>query len=394
MTTPTPRVANRGFALVTLCVALSASVIAIDDTRLPAQAAPLLTTTPSPFPCPVATSELLRVGPVTSPWLGATQPISVSMGNIEVFTVSSSVGLSVSRPIAIGEPSVNGFYTASMPLLLGRNELTVTAKVRRSVVAGCVFGDYTLRNNQPLAIERVCPPIAPLDTTIRVEPIVSRTIAYTQVLSVGVIAASSVTATVQGQTRTAVFAGTPGEPGFVIPIDLRAAGASPAATGDYTITVHAYWAERGDPACGLGAIAEQTTVDRNGAPLVVRLEPAVCPAVASLPPRVYPITSPWPALTQTIRGEHSSITTRVLVSATTGLFTATLGVTSTWSAEINLALGITNTLSVYGIDFADTQCESRVGPIETDINGAPLRIAQSSRARAWLPVTARGAAAR
>jgi hypothetical protein len=153
--------------------------------------------------------------------------------------------------------------------------------------------------------------------------------------------------------------------------------------------VHAYWAARGDADCGSDAVSAMTRVDKNGAPLVVNLGPAVCPAVAVLPPRVLPLFSPTHALTQTVRGERAGLTTRVIVSATGGAVEATLGVTNTWAATINLSPGITNTVGVYGVDFPDTQCESRIGPVEADVNGTPLRVVQLSTERLWLPVVAR-----
>jgi hypothetical protein len=374
-------------ATVVVLIALSAVTAGAQQRQTSARALPEAQLTPTL--CPVATPEWLRVAPVTSPWFESAQTISVTMNNMQAFTVTSNFGLSAVRVLESDGSSVGGVYTTSMPLLPGANALTVTAKVRLLNQGGCIYGGYTLTQHD-LLIDRVCPPVAPLDTTIRVAPIVTSTINYIQVLSVGVTAATSVTATVQGQTRSATFTGSPGGPGFLVPIDLRQAGGSPSATGGYTITVHAHWAARGEPSCGLGAIDESTGIDTNGRPLVVQLEPAVCPAVAGVPPKVYQVESPTNAFTQTIRGERGGLTTRVLVSGNAGVFTATSGVTNTWSATINLSPGITNSIQVYGVDFADTQCEARIGPVEQDINGAPLRIVQLSRARAWLPVMARG----
>ena len=101
-------------------------------------ASPTVTATVSPTPCPVATPELLRVEPVTSPTELLTQTVNIYAGNhewvtvdtgYEVFTATSNV------------PEVD----VEIDLLLNQtHELEASSRVRVVDHGGCIYGGYTL----------------------------------------------------------------------------------------------------------------------------------------------------------------------------------------------------------------------------------------------------------
>ena len=376
-------------------------------------AAPLLTQTPSItptvqciIPTPPADLGHINIAPVTSPWIGQQQVISATWSWLHTLTVTTSSGALLTRTLADAVrtgPHALPQVQITVPLVMGANWLTVTALAQTFNTTGdpsCAYGgDVTThttdRDGNPLRIERqlICPPIASIEPRLTVEPVLSATTGYTQVVmaQADFALAQQVTATLHGVTRTAVFVGTPADStgGWRIPIDLRAAGAAPGLRGPYSVTVAAHFAALGPPECGLGERILEKSVDKNGAPLAITLEPAICPAAApSRPPRVYPLTSPTGAVTQTIVGERGGLSSRVLVHADTGVYTATFGQTSTWSAPIALVVGVTNTLRVDGIEYADTQCE-QIASADTDIANKPLQIFQQAAARIRLPLVMR-----
>ncbi len=113
---------------------------------------PPATITPTPYPCPQATPELLAVEPVTSPTDAETQLVSVTLGNGEVITITAESG-TISGSAAF--PTQLEF-----PLLPGTvHHLEVSGRVREVAQGDCTYGGYVLSttvdvNGAPLVIER------------------------------------------------------------------------------------------------------------------------------------------------------------------------------------------------------------------------------------------------
>ncbi len=107
--------------------------------------------TPTPYPCPQATPELLAVEPVTSPTNADSQVITVRLGSGETITITAESG-EVNAPAA---------FPAEIDLPLSPDtvhHLTVTGKVREIQQGDCTYGGYTLstttdKNGDPLIIE-------------------------------------------------------------------------------------------------------------------------------------------------------------------------------------------------------------------------------------------------
>ncbi|MCB8986543.1 MAG: hypothetical protein H6661_02195 [Ardenticatenaceae bacterium] len=111
-----------------------------------------LEATPTSYPCPQATPELLSVEPVTSPTDAASQIVTVTLGNGELITITSEAG----------EVSGTAVYPAELevPLLPQTvHHLTVAGKVREVAQGDCTYGGYVLTtttdiNGDALIIER------------------------------------------------------------------------------------------------------------------------------------------------------------------------------------------------------------------------------------------------
>ncbi len=109
------------------------------------------TETPTPYPCPQATPELLAVEPVTSPTDADSQIITVRLGNGETITITAESG-TVSAPAT---------FPTEIELPLSPqtvHNLTVSGKVREIQQGNCTYGGYTLstttdKNGDPLIIE-------------------------------------------------------------------------------------------------------------------------------------------------------------------------------------------------------------------------------------------------
>ena len=117
-----------------------------------AVAPPSSVESPTPYPCPQATPELLAVEPVTSPTDAESQNVSVTLGNGELITITAESG-TVSGTAAF--PTEMEF-----PLLPQTvHHLEVSGRVREVVQGDCTYGGYILSttvdvNGAPLVIER------------------------------------------------------------------------------------------------------------------------------------------------------------------------------------------------------------------------------------------------
>jgi len=104
--------------------------------------------TPTPYPCPQATPELLAVEPVTSPTGELSQVVWVHMGNMEAVTITTESGV-------FGAPD-GRVEVALLPNTT--HHLSVEARVKRITDWwGCHYGGYSLhttrdRNGAPLII--------------------------------------------------------------------------------------------------------------------------------------------------------------------------------------------------------------------------------------------------
>lgn len=109
------------------------------------------TLTPTAFPCPLATPELLAVEPVTSPTAERTQTIRVTLGNGEEITVETVSGtFSAAATFPTTEITVDLLPNTT-------HELLVTGKVAEIQQGDCTYGGYTLstrvdRYGDPLVI--------------------------------------------------------------------------------------------------------------------------------------------------------------------------------------------------------------------------------------------------
>jgi hypothetical protein len=133
------------FVGITAVVLLFAFLIAVN--RLGNGSEP----TPTPYPCPEATPELLAVEPVMSPTAEQTQAIFVTLGNGEEITVETASG-TVTAPATFPTTEIT---IDLLPATV--HELTVTGKVAKVQQGDCTYGGYTLtttadRYGDPLVI--------------------------------------------------------------------------------------------------------------------------------------------------------------------------------------------------------------------------------------------------
>ncbi len=109
------------------------------------------TPTPTAYPCPLATPELLAVEPVTSPTTERTQTIRVTLGNGEEITVETASGtFTAAATFPATEITIDLLPNTT-------HELTVTGKVAEIQQGDCTYGGYTLstrddRYGDPLVI--------------------------------------------------------------------------------------------------------------------------------------------------------------------------------------------------------------------------------------------------
>lgn len=107
--------------------------------------------TPTPYPCPQATPELLAVEPVTPSTEADSQLVIVRLGNAESITITTESG-TISAPAT---------FPTELELPLSPktvHHLTVTGKVRQIQQGECTYGGYTLstttdKNGDLLIIE-------------------------------------------------------------------------------------------------------------------------------------------------------------------------------------------------------------------------------------------------
>jgi WD40 repeat protein len=144
------------------------------------QAAPTeatATVAAGPTLCPQATPEWLRVEPVTSPTDQLSQMVTVTMGNLEVVTITAESG------VFTGTGTPARVDVALLPDTV--HHLEVEARVQKVWQQGCPYGGYTLRTTRdrtggPLTIQQGEPgppptpgdPIGP-DDADRLAPLLS-----------------------------------------------------------------------------------------------------------------------------------------------------------------------------------------------------------------------------
>jgi len=338
-----------------------------------------LTQAPSPTPCPIATPPVFQVDPPSTPTTQPSQTLHVTGGPWRSVVAVAPTGTLTGTVVTTTHFYPDWFITVT--LQPGTNPITVTA----TSVATPPCSDTPVTLSTTVQIERilVCPPVAYPGPFV--QPLITTTTSFTQIVRTTLFGADALTVSVRGPTQTALFTGAVSVTLWSVPIDLRGAGARLGATGRYSVEVSAHLLASGDPACGLGERVISTTNDLNGNPLTIDLARGVCPAAPSRPPRVWPVVSPWLGATQVISGDRGPFTQRVLVLNGTSRFTATLPASTTWRSEVGLAYGVTNTLSVLGIDFPDTQCESAL-EVNTDINGKSLTILELLKRSIFMPV--------
>jgi hypothetical protein len=337
--------------------------------------------TPIPTRCPIPTSVAPPyVVPVTSPTSERTQVVLVGFGQPFDWVAISGPG-----GVFTGTERINGYIPVTVTLKPGSNPLMVLAHVEAKTIDGCQYGDYTVSSTVSIQRDLVCPAL-PIED-LRVQPVASLSASYRQVVRAQMTSADAVTVSVTGLTRTVAFTGYRELGDWLLPINLRTVGISAAVSSTYILTVTAHVPAIGDPDCGFGERVVSKSVDINGDPLVIMLGPAVCPAIAAQPVRVNPVITTTRMFTQVITGEKSSVTDRVLVRSSAGVFTATAPTNSTWHATIALLPARMNALTVEGIDSADMLCE-QVSQTQVDVAGRPLLIQQNAD-QVWLPITGR-----
>ncbi len=367
---------------ISLVVVVAVMVLSVGLLSLPVptQAASRQLTL-TPINCTTATPVANpTVSQVTTPTNMRTQVVVVhASGPIDWVQISGPGG------VFTATERVNGNFPVTVTLKPGTNTLLVLAHVVASDISGCKGGDYTVSTSA--AIERIlaCPAMPIYD--LLVQPVITQTIAYTQVVRAQMASADAVTVSVAGATQTVLFAGYRELGDWFIPVNLRPVGASGALSGIYTLTVTAHAPAVGDPECGFDDRLVSKSEDINGNPLVITLGPAICPAVAAQPVRVNPVVSTTRAFTQTISGEKSGATDRVLVRLPASVVTATLSTPFTWHATVLLSPASQQLVTVEGIDAADTLCE-QVSQTQVDRAGKPLLIQQIAE-RVWLPLAGR-----